>query len=365
MVIGAGPAGLTAALRLAERGVPPVIVEGDDVVGGISRTVVRDDWRFDIGGHRFFTKVPEVEELWDDLLPGDELMRRPRLSRIFYDGKFFDYPLNPWNALSQPRRRGVRPLPAVLPVGATSDRARSEDNFESWVSARFGRRLYRMFFKTYTEKVWGMPADEMPADWAAQRIKSLSLGGAVRNAVGWRSDGGQVTSLIEEFKYPQLGPGMMWEACRDRVLELGATLRFDSPVDRVTHRAGRATAVTVADGTVLPADAVVSSMPFGELILAMDPLPPEEVTAGGQVAAPPRLPDRRPRRPGVGRLPGQLDLRPLARRPPRPGAELRVVVAVDGAPRHDVPRARVLRQRGRRGVVDVRRGAGRASPPTS
>jgi len=282
VVIGAGPAGLTAALRLAERGVQPVIVEGDDVVGGISRTVVRDDWRFDIGGHRFFTKVPEVEQLWDDLLPGDDLMRRPRLSRIFYDGKFYDYPLNPWNALSN--LGAVESARCLLSyVWAHVRPGRPDDNFESWVSSRFGRRLYRMFFKTYTEKVWGMPADEMPADWAAQRIKSLSLGGAVRNAIGWRPNGGgQVTSLIEEFKYPQLGPGMMWEACRDRVLELGATLRFDSPVASVTHRAGRATAVTVADGTELTADAVVSSMPFGELILAMDPLPPEEVTAAAK-----------------------------------------------------------------------------------
>ena len=276
VVIGAGPAGLTAALRLAERGVPPVIVEGDDVVGGISRTVVRDDWRFDIGGHRFFTKVPQVDQLWNDLLPGDELMRRPRLSRIYYDGKFFDYPLNPWNAVSN--LGAVESTRCMLSyLWAHMRPGQREDNFESWVSSRFGQRLYRMFFKTYTEKVWGMPADEMPADWAAQRIKSLSLGRALRNAVGWRSDGGEVTSLIEEFQYPQLGPGMMWEACRDRVLELGATLRFDSPVTAVTHRAGRATAVAVADGTTFPADAVVSSMPFGELILAMDPLPPEEV----------------------------------------------------------------------------------------
>jgi protoporphyrinogen oxidase len=281
VVIGAGPAGLTAALRLAERGVPPVIVEGDDVVGGISRTVVRDDWRFDIGGHRFFTKVPEVEQLWGDLLPGDELMRRPRLSRIYYDGKFFDYPLNPWNALSN--LGAVESARCLLSyLWAHVRPGQDDDNFEGWVSSRFGSRLYRMFFKTYTEKVWGMPADEMPADWAAQRIKSLSLGGAVRNAIGWRADGGQVTSLIEEFKYPQLGPGMMWEACRDRVTELGATLRFNSPVASVTHRAGSATAVTVTDGTVLPADAVVSSMPFGELILAMDPLPPEEVTTAAK-----------------------------------------------------------------------------------
>ena len=129
----------------------------------------------------------------------------------------------------QPRRRGIgRCLLSYL--WAHVRPGKDDDSFEGWVSSRFGQRLYRMFFKTYTEKVWGMPADEMPADWAAQRIKSLSLGRAVRNAVGWRSEGGEVTSLIEEFKYPQLGPGMMWEACRDRVVELGATLHFDSPV---------------------------------------------------------------------------------------------------------------------------------------
>ena len=196
----------------------PVIVEGDDVVGGISRTVVRDDWRFDIGGHRFFTKVPEVEELWDDLLPGDELMRRPRLSRIYYDGKFFDYPLNPCERAVATSAPSSRRAACSSYLWAHVRPGQDEDNFEGWVSSRFGRRLYRMFFKTYTEKVWGMPADEMPADWAAQRIKSLSLGRRRaqrrRMALGAAA---QVTSLIEEFKYPQLGPGMMWEACRDRV----------------------------------------------------------------------------------------------------------------------------------------------------
>ena len=360
VVIGAGPAGLTAALRLAERGVLPVIVEGDDVVGGISRTVVRDDWRFDIGGHRFFTKVPEVEELWNDLLPGDELMRPPPPEPHLLRRQVLRLPAQPVERAVQPRRRRVDPLPRCPTCGRTCGRARDEDNFESWVSSRFGRRLYRMFFKTYTEKVWGMPADEMPADWAAQRIKSLSLGGAVRNAVGWRADGGQVTSLIEEFQYPQLGPGMMWEACRDRVIDLGATLHFDSPVARVdalrrpSHRRSRSpTATRVRRRRRGVVDAVRRADPGDGPAAARGGRP------GGQVAAPPRLPHRRARRPRGGRVPGQLDLRPLAGRPPRPGAELRFVVAVDGASRHDVPRARVLRQRGRRGVVDVRRGAGR------
>jgi protoporphyrinogen oxidase len=272
-VIGAGPAGLTAALRLAERGRPPVILEADDVVGGISRTVERDGWRFDIGGHRFFTKVPAVEELWEDLLPDGRFMTRPRLSRIYYDGKFFDYPLSASNALTNlGPTESARCLLSYL--WARAKRSGEQDSFEGWVSSRFGQRLYRMFFKTYTEKVWGVPADRLAADWAAQRIKSLSLGAAVRDAVGWRGKGEQITSLIEEFRYPELGPGMMWETCRDRALELGAELRMSSPVRAVTHRAGSAVEVVAGGGCAVPTDAVVSSMPLGSLVAAMDPAPP-------------------------------------------------------------------------------------------
>jgi protoporphyrinogen oxidase len=275
-VIGAGPAGLTAALRLAERGHPPVILEADDVVGGISRTVERDGWRFDIGGHRFFTKVPEVEEFWDDILPDGRFMTRPRMSRIYYDGKFFDYPLSAANAVSNlGPTESARCLMSYL--WARARRGGEQDSFEGWVSSRFGQRLYRMFFKTYTEKVWGIPADRLPADWAAQRIKSLSLGAAMRDAVGWKRNGEQITSLIEEFKYPQFGPGMMWEETRDRAVALGAELHMNSPVHSVRHRAGVAAAVVAGDDLEVPCDSVVSSMPFGLLVAAMDPAPPADV----------------------------------------------------------------------------------------
>ncbi len=181
VIAGAGPGGLTAAYLLTKRGAQPVVLEADDVVGGISRTVLKDGWRFDLGGHRFFTKVPEVEALWHEILPEGDFMLRPRMSRIFYKGKFYDYPLKAINAL-----RNLGLWEAVL-CGFSYLRARirppeDESNYENWLVKRFGWRLYRTFFKTYTEKVWGVPVAEMPADWAAQRVKNLDLGKAVLNA---------------------------------------------------------------------------------------------------------------------------------------------------------------------------------------
>jgi protoporphyrinogen oxidase len=276
VVIGAGPAGLTAALKLVQRGQHPVVLEADDVVGGISRTVERDGWRFDIGGHRFFTKVPEVEAMWRDLLRGDDLMVRPRRSRIFYDGKFFDYPLKAWNALGN---LGIlEACKCVASYGWARVRPpKNQDSFDGWVSARFGTRLYRIFFKTYTEKVWGMPADELPADWAAQRIKNLSLGRAVVNALTPQRGQTNVVSLIEKFLYPRLGPGMMWEACRDRVVAGGGTVQMQAPVSRIECVDGRAVAVITANGDRHDCDSLVSSMPIGELIAAMSPAPPDSV----------------------------------------------------------------------------------------
>jgi len=275
VVIGAGPAGLTAALLLARRDHQVEVLEADATVGGISRTVVRNGWRFDIGGHRFFTKVGEVEALWRELLP-DDLMLRPRMSRIFYDGKFYDYPLKATNAL---RNLGVwESLRCVASYGWARVRPPKDlSTFDGWVSARFGRRLYGTFFKTYTEKVWGVPADTLPADWAAQRIKNLSLAGAVVNALRPRRNQKEIVSLIEEFLYPRLGPGMMWEACRDRIVELGAEVQHGVRVVAVEHHDGLATAVVTNDGQRHDCDAIVSSMPFSALITAMEPPPPAAV----------------------------------------------------------------------------------------
>jgi protoporphyrinogen oxidase len=280
VVVGAGPAGLTAAYELVRRGRQPLVVEADDVVGGISRTVERDGWRFDIGGHRFFTKVAPVEAFWHEILPDEDFMLRPRKSRIYYQGKFYDYPLRAMNALTN---LGV--IESLLCVGSYAwvrlRPPKDQSNFEGWVAARFGWRLYRHFFKTYTEKVWGHPGSEMGADWAAQRIKNLSLASAIVNALAPRRAGTDITSLIEEFQYPKLGPGMMWERCAQKVVAGGGRLEMNRRVVRIRRGPGGASAVvsTGSDGTEAedPATAVISTMPLSELVAVMDPPAPPEV----------------------------------------------------------------------------------------
>ena len=276
VVVGAGPAGLTAAVRLRQADVDVTVVEATDSVGGISRTVERDGWRFDLGGHRFFTKVPEVEAFWHEVLPDEDFLMRPRMSRILYRGKLFDYPLKPFNALF-----GLGVLEAircVLSYALVRVRPpKDQSNFEGWVAARFGWRLYRIFFKTYTEKVWGVPATDIQADWAAQRIKNLSLLNAVTSAFGLGRSSGQITTLIEEFQYPRLGPGMMWDRARDLVLADGGELRMQAKVASVRHAGGAAHTVVLADGTALPASSVISTMPLPSLVRAMDPPAPAEV----------------------------------------------------------------------------------------
>ena len=286
VIAGGGPAGLTAAYLLAKRGVSATVLEADDQVGGIARTVLRDGWRFDIGGHRFFTKVSAVEALWHELLPDEtDFLLRPRLSRIFYDGRFFDYPLKASNAL---RNLGViesaRCVLSYLWVRVRPPQDQS--TFEGWVAARFGWRLYRTFFKTYTEKVWGVPATAIQADWAAQRIKNLSLFSAVVNALLPRRNQKDITSLIEEFRYPRLGPGMMWERTADLVRASGTPVLMRHRLVGLRWESGRGAVeaiVETADGTREPmrVDALVSSIPLGELLLACDPPAPEHV----QVAA--------------------------------------------------------------------------------
>ncbi len=279
VIIGAGPAGLTAAYELSKLGRRSTVLESDDVVGGISRTVERDGWRFDIGGHRFFTKVAAVENLWHEILPDEDFMLRPRKSRIYYRSKFYDYPLKASNALGN---LGVlEAIRCVISYAWARIRPpKDQDMYEGWLVARFGSRLYNHFFKTYTEKVWGHPPAEMPADWAAQRVKNLSLASAVVNALLPKRNQKDITSLIEEFQYPRLGPGMMWERCRDLVEEAGTKVVMNSRVTSIRHHEGRATAVVAdSDGgsTEYPASAVISSMPINQLVHAFDPPVPDEV----------------------------------------------------------------------------------------
>ncbi|HEV2342842.1 MAG TPA: NAD(P)/FAD-dependent oxidoreductase [Actinocrinis sp.] len=283
VVIGAGPAGLTAAYDLTKHGLPVTVFEADDVVGGISRTVEREGWRFDIGGHRFFTKVATVEALWHEILPDEDFLLRPRMSRIYYRGKLFDYPLKAGNAL-----RGLGVIEAARCIGsyawARLRPPKDQTHFEAWVIARFGKRLFSIFFKTYTEKVWGMKTSELPADWAAQRIKNLSLIGAIRNALLPKRNQKEITSLIEEFQYPKFGPGMMWERCTELVRAKGGTVDLSTSVDAVHWEPGRgavAVSVTKPDKSHARVDAghVVSSMPISALVRVMEPAAPPEVLA--------------------------------------------------------------------------------------
>ncbi len=296
VVVGAGPAGLTAAYQLAKRGATCTVFEMDSVVGGLSRTVEREGWRFDVGGHRFFTKVREVDAVWNEILGPEDFLVRPRLSRIYFNGTYFDYPIQVVNAL-----RGLGPVESVrCGLSFLWVRVRPPkdlDSFEGWTARAFGWRLYRKFFKTYTEKVWGIPATEIKADWAAQRIKNLTVASAISNA--FRSGRGQtrITSLIEQFRYPRLGPGMMWDRARELVEAQGSKVLFDTKVESIRHCGGRAflavTTVTDVAGVlepgiaVEPSDAIprtewpfdhlISSMPLAELVLAMDPPAPETV----------------------------------------------------------------------------------------
>jgi protoporphyrinogen oxidase len=281
VVIGAGPAGLTAAVELVEAGAAATVVEADSVVGGISRTVEREGWRFDIGGHRFFTKVERVARFWHAVLGDDEFLVRPRRSRILYRGRFFEYPLRPWDAL---RNLGfVEALRCVASyLWARVRPPADQTNLQGWVTARFGARLYRHFFESYNEKVWGMPASAMPADWAAQRIRNLSLAAALRRALSPRRGRTEVVSLIERFHYPRLGPGLRWERCAERVEAAGCKVLLEQPVTRVVRADGRAVRVETTSGgavTVYPCTHVISSMPLPELVRAMDPPAPAAVRA--------------------------------------------------------------------------------------
>ena len=277
IVIGGGPAGLTAAYELSKHSVPAIVLEADPVVGGIARTVDYKGYLFDIGGHRLYTKWDEVDKLWQEIL-GDKLLLRPRLSRIYYRKKFFLYPLVARNALF-----GLGLIEAIR-IMASYLHARvfpspKEENLEQWVCNRFGRRLYEVFFKTYTEKVWGIPCTEIHADWAAQRIRGLSLTAALRNAL-WKNKNTKVKTLINQFHYPERGPGQMWETLADRLRAQNHPVLTEHRVVRIHHRDGKVTGVVAAgpggekrfDGTDF-----ISSMPMRDLINALDAPVPAEV----------------------------------------------------------------------------------------
>ena len=285
VIVGAGPAGLTAGYLLTKAGKSVTIVERDPTyVGGISRTVKYKDFHFDIGGHRFFSKSKEVVDLWNEILP-DDFIDRPRLSRIYYRGKYYSYPLRAFEALTN---LGVFTSAQCMMSYAWAKVTPVADpkTFHQWVRNQFGEKLFSIFFKTYTEKVWGMSCDAISADWAAQRIKGLDLGAAIRDGLKRslglrkpaRAGGPVIKTLIESFRYPRRGPGMMWEAAAAKVRAQGGRVLLDRGVDSLGYDPGTGiwtVAARRADGTreTFTARHVVSSAPVRDLIDAIRPRP--------------------------------------------------------------------------------------------
>ncbi len=280
LVVGAGPAGATAAWQLAREGIQVALIEQLDRPGGIARTEQVDSARFDIGGHRFFTRLPEIEQIWHHLL-GDQLRTVTRLSRIYFRGQFLEYPIRLGDVIS---KLGLAETLRILLsfIATRLNPRRPERSFEDWVVNRYGRRLFDLFFRAYTEKVWGISCQELSADWAAQRIRSMSLMTVLRQAILGRSG---ARSLATQFLYPRLGVGQMWEAMVDEIRRLGGSVFMGHRLRRIYLCDSKVAAVEIAAGHEscrIGVDHLISSMPLRELVLRLRPRPPQEVLAAAR-----------------------------------------------------------------------------------
>jgi protoporphyrinogen oxidase len=285
LIIGAGPAGLTASYLLTKQGMSATVIEADPhYVGGISRTANYKNFLFDIGGHRFFSKSKEVVDLWREILP-DDFISRPRMSRIYYDGKYYSYPLKAFEALTN-----LGPIESAMCVLSFMYKQAFPNEkpvtFHEWVSNQFGERLFSIFFKTYTEKVWGMSCDEISSDWAAQRIKGLDLwtamASALRNSIApakkgpvRKADGEIIKTLIDSFEYPRRGPGMMWDAAAAKTRAQGGEIHMGMRLDKLSWDASAKRWTMSArreDGTTetFTGNHVISSAPITELVRSID-----------------------------------------------------------------------------------------------
>ncbi len=281
VIAGAGPAGMACASGLARRGRPAMVVEKDSRCGGLCQTIDFDGCLFDIGGHRFLSRIGEVNALWQEIL-GDELLRVKRLSRIFYRGRFFKYPLSFFDTF-----RNLGPVESALCVASylkdRASRPADDGTFEGWIINRFGRRLFRIFFDVYTQKVWAIPCKDLSADWARQRIQGLSLRVALRQAILGTWASGPKT-LTEEFLYPRRGPGEFFDRLRDETSGRGGRFAFDTAVTAVEHDGRRVRAVELRGDRwpgreMVPVEHFVSTMPLPRLVRSLKPLPPEPVQA--------------------------------------------------------------------------------------
>jgi len=274
LVLGGGPAGLTAGYLLGKEGHHAIVLEAEDQVGGLAKTVERDGYRFDLGGHRFFTKSQEVNDLWYEVM-GDEFLLRPRMSRIYWNNRYLDYPLRGPDVI---KKLGPVELARCMTsyARAAAKRNKVDNSLEDWVTNRFGRRLFELFFKTYNEKVWGAPASEIRAEWAAQRIKGLSFFSAAWSAF-FGNKGNKVKSLISEFNYPRYGPGQMWERMADAIVDQGGEVRLEAPVERIELVGGRVVEVEAGGELYELPDNVISSLPLREVVEMTHPHAPREV----------------------------------------------------------------------------------------
>ncbi|MFN2586623.1 MAG: FAD-dependent oxidoreductase [Actinomycetota bacterium] len=302
VVVGAGPAGLAAARELASRDIASVVVDRNDRPGGLARTIWRDGYGFDLGPHRFFTKNREVLSLWREVL-GDDLLEVDRLTRIHYRGKFFAYPLKPLDALAK-----LGPLTTVRALASYAAQrmkrdAREPESFEDWIVGQFGRVLFEVFFKSYTEKVWGIPCDRIGSEWATQRIKGLNLTQAVRHAFRSGRDA-KVRSLVERFYYPRRGAGQLYDLIAAGLADAGTEVRLGTTVTRLEHDGGRIVAAACSPGPDLPVRHAFVSAPITTVVKVLDPPAPDHVVAAADslfyrshvtvnliVDAPPPFPD--------------------------------------------------------------------------
>ncbi len=269
---------MTGAHALAHHGVPTTVFEADGTVGGIAKTVEFGDFRFDLGGHRFYTKLKPVERFWQDIM-GDDWLTRERMSRIYYRNRFFNYPLRAEDVF-----KGLGIVESARCAGSYIKwrrrmRHHEPQNFREWVVGRFGERIYQNFFESYTEKVWGIPGEEIQSEWAAQRIQNFTLMQAALGVLGLRR-GGEVSTLIEEFQYPRLGPGQLWETLTEQLEAAGTKVHLQRRVTGITHNAGRAETIIVTEGDgehEYGVDSVLSTIPLSELIFSLQPAAPAEV----------------------------------------------------------------------------------------